>query len=377
MENASASFRCLSSARVYEAWTTGPSAMGSEKGKPISKKSAASAATGRRSRVKARWDHGGHEWHEGGAWRRGDRGREYQSGSCRRLYPPPGPLSGTISPRTISPENARATLHGQVAIVTGASRGIGRAIALGLAKAGCDVVVAAKSTESTEKLPGSIYTVAAEVEALGRRRCRCRWTCATPTRSRRMAAQTLERFGRIDLLVNNAGALHWAGILDTPAKRFDLVMGVNARAAFLCCRAVLPAMIRQGGGHIINMSPPLDLSILPGRIAYGISKLGMTLLTLGLAEEVRRHNVAVNSLWPVTIIEIQAQHQPRAGHAGDVAEAGHPGRLRAAPGPQGAGRADGPGAAGRGLPARRGGDGLQRLRLRAGMEPPRLSWGAR
>jgi citronellol/citronellal dehydrogenase len=121
-----------------------------------------------------------------------------------------------------------------------------------------------------------------------------------------LAAQALERFGRIDLLVNNAGALHWAGILDTPPKRFDLVMGVNARAAFLCCRAVLPAIIRQGGGHIINMSPPLDQSILPGRIAYGISKLGMTLLTFGLAEEVRRHNVAVNSLWPATIIESQA-----------------------------------------------------------------------
>ena len=100
--------------------------------------------------------------------------------------------------------------------------------------------------------------------------------------------------------------LHWAGILDTPPKRFDLVMDVNVRAAFLCCRAVLPAMIRQGGGHIVNMSPPLDPSILPGRVAYGISKLGMTLLTLGLAEEVKQHNVAVNSLWPVTIIESQA-----------------------------------------------------------------------
>src|SRR6202011_3129177 len=110
----------------------------------------------------------------------------------------------------------------------------------------------------------------------------------------------------IDLLINNAGALFWQPLLQTPAKRFDLVVGVNARAAFLCCRAVLPAMIAQRSGHIINMSPPLDLGMLPGRVAYGISKLGMTLLTHGLAEEVRPHNVAVNSLWPVTIIEIQA-----------------------------------------------------------------------
>jgi citronellol/citronellal dehydrogenase len=121
-----------------------------------------------------------------------------------------------------------------------------------------------------------------------------------------MAAEVRQRFGRIDILVNNAGALYWQPLLNTSAKRFDLVMAVNARAAFLCCRAVLPAMIERRWGHIINMSPPLDLAIVPGRIAYAISKLGMTLLTHGLAEEVKGHNVAVNSLWPVTIIESQA-----------------------------------------------------------------------
>src|SRR5262245_31584622 len=198
------------------------------------------------------------------------------------------------------------SLNGRVAIVTGASRGIGRAIALGLAREGCDVVIAAKSTESTEKLPGSIFTVAAEVEALGARALPVRVDVRDSDQIEGMPAATLEKFGRIDLLINNAGALYWAGILDTPPKRFDLVTGVNVRAAFLCCRAVLPAMIHQGRGHIVNMSPPLDDAILPGRIAYGISKLGMTLLTLGLAEEVRRHNVAVNSLWPVTLIESQA-----------------------------------------------------------------------
>jgi citronellol/citronellal dehydrogenase len=206
-----------------------------------------------------------------------------------------------------------ASLRGRVAIVTGASRGIGRAVALGLAGEGCDVVIAAKSTESSERLPGSIYTVAAEAEALGGRALPVRVDVRDADQIEDVAATTLDRFGRIDLLVNNAGALHWAGILDTPPKRFDLVMGVNARAAFLCSRAVLPAMIRQGGGHIVNLSPPLDDSILPNRIAYGISKLGMTLLTLGLAEEVRRHNVAVNSLWPVTVIESQASINHRLG----------------------------------------------------------------
>lgn len=205
------------------------------------------------------------------------------------------------------------TLSGRVAIVTGASRGIGRAIALGLAKEGCDVVIAAKSTESTEKLPGSIHTVAAEAEALGVKALPVQVDVRDADQIEALAAQAVERLGRIDLLVNNAGALHWAGIPDTPARKFDLVMGVNARAAFLCSRAVLPAMTRQGRGHIVNMSPPLDLSILPGRVAYGISKLGMTLLTLGLAEEVRKHNVAVNSLWPVTIIESQASINHRLG----------------------------------------------------------------
>jgi citronellol/citronellal dehydrogenase len=199
-----------------------------------------------------------------------------------------------------------STLRERVAIVTGASRGIGRALALGLAKAGCHVVIAAKSIASTEKLPGSIFTVAAEVEALGAQALPIQVDVRDAEQIENLAAKTLERFGRIDLLVNNAGALHWSSLLDTPAKRFDLVMDVNARAAFLCCRAVLPAMMRQRWGHIINMSPPLDLSMVPGRIAYAISKLGMTLLSMGLAEEARPHNIAVNSLWPVTIIESQA-----------------------------------------------------------------------
>jgi len=197
-------------------------------------------------------------------------------------------------------------LQGRVAIVTGASRGIGRAIAQGLAKAGCSVVIAAKSTTESEKLPGSIHTVAAEVEALGGQALPVQVDVRDEEQIEAMAARARERFGRIDILVNNAGALWWRPLTETPAKRFDLVMGVNARAAFLCCRAVLPSMIERLWGHIINMSPPLDLTMVPGRIAYSISKLGMTLLTHGLAEEVRPHNVAVNSLWPVTIIESQA-----------------------------------------------------------------------
>src|SRR4051794_19284723 len=197
-------------------------------------------------------------------------------------------------------------LTGRAAIITGASRGIGRALALGLARAGCNIVVAAKSTESTERLPGSIHTVAEEVRGLGVEALPVQTDVRGETQIEAMVARTREHFGRIDVLINNAGALWWKPLLETPAKRFDLVMAVNARAAFLCCRAVLPAMQERKWGHIINLSPPLDLSMVPGRIAYAISKLGMTLLTVGLAEEVREHNIAVNSLWPVTLIESQA-----------------------------------------------------------------------
>ena len=200
-------------------------------------------------------------------------------------------------------------MSNRVAVITSASRDIGRAAAAGLARAGWAVVIAAKSVTPTEKLPGSIFTVAAEVEALGAQ-SQALFAVQVDVRDEHqieaLAGRTLERFGRIDLLINNAGALHWQSLLETPAKRFDLVMGVNARAAFLCARAVLPAMTQQRWGHIINMSPPLDLGLVPGRIAYAISKLGMTLLTHGLAAEVRQHNIAVNSLWPVTIIESQA-----------------------------------------------------------------------
>jgi citronellol/citronellal dehydrogenase len=122
----------------------------------------------------------------------------------------------------------------------------------------------------------------------------------------RMVKNTLQTFGRIDILIANAGALWWAPVADTNAKKFDLVMDVNVRASFLCAYAVLPSMIKQRFGHIINMSPPIDYSYLPGKTAYFISKFGMTLMVYGLAEEVRDSNIAVNALWPVSAIESQA-----------------------------------------------------------------------
>lgn len=197
-------------------------------------------------------------------------------------------------------------LKGRTAIITGASRGVGRAVALKLAQEGANIVIAAKTTEPNPQLPGTIHSVAAEVEALGVRALPVKVNVREEAEVEAMVAQTMEAFGRIDILVNNAGALWWYPVMETPIKRFDLVMDVNVRAAFLCSHAVLPSMIQQRWGHIVNMSPPIDLSVLPGKVGYMISKFGMTMLAMGLAEEMREHHIAVNALWPVTLIESYA-----------------------------------------------------------------------
>lgn len=197
-------------------------------------------------------------------------------------------------------------LTGRVAIVTGASRGIGKALALRLAQEGADVVIAAKSEASTDKLPGSIYDTANEVRALGRR------ALAVPTDVRSeeaialMIEKTVAEFGRIDILVNNAGAIWTQPILGTPPKKFDLVMQVNVRAAYVACYYVLPHMIRQQWGHVLNMCPRLHTDPSPGKVAYMISKLGMARVAIGLAAEHKSDNIAANTLWPRTIIESQA-----------------------------------------------------------------------
>ncbi len=197
-------------------------------------------------------------------------------------------------------------LTGKVVIVTGASRGIGRCVALGLAKAGADVVIAAKSDTAHPKLPGTIHTVAEEVEAIGCRALPVRLDVRDTAAIDQMVERTMAEFGRIDILINNAGALWWQPVADTPMKRFDLVHEVNCRAAFACTRACLPHMMADGGGHALVFSPPIELSMLDGKVAYLISKFGMTMLALGLAEETRGEPFSINALWPVTAIESAA-----------------------------------------------------------------------
>ena len=194
-------------------------------------------------------------------------------------------------------------LKGKVAIVSGASRGIGRTIALALAKEGAKIVIAAKTVEPNPKLPGTIHTVAAEIDQLGGESLAVQTNLRNADEIDSLVRQTMERFGRIDILINNAGALWWYPVAQTPANRFDLVMDVNVRATFLLSQAVLPHMKAAGGGHIINMSPPIDFSVMPGKVAYMISKFGMTMTAMGLAKEVKKDRISVNALWPVTLIE--------------------------------------------------------------------------
>jgi citronellol/citronellal dehydrogenase len=194
-------------------------------------------------------------------------------------------------------------LEGRVAVVTGSSRGIGRAMALRLAREGAVVVVTGKSEHSTEKLPGTIHSVAEEITATGGRALAVHLDVRKEEDVVAMVERTVDEYGRLDILVNNAGALWWKPLLETPLKRYDLMWEVNVRGAFLCAQQALPHMIRNGWGHIVMCSPPIGTEPNPGYVAYMTTKMGMTRLAVGFAAEHRNDNVACNSLWPVTLIE--------------------------------------------------------------------------
>jgi len=197
-------------------------------------------------------------------------------------------------------------LHGQVAVVTGSSRGVGRAVALALAREGCDIVVAAKTDEPHARLPGTIHDTAEEVRKLGRRALpvKCNVREFDDVESMRKAA--VDAFGRIDILVNNAGAIFFTPVAEWPVGKFDLVMDVNVRGAFLCARAILPHMRERRHGRIVMMSPPVGVRKVAGKAPYLVSKMGMTMLAHAIAEEERDNGIAACALWPETMIESEA-----------------------------------------------------------------------
>lgn len=198
-------------------------------------------------------------------------------------------------------------LKDRVIFITGASRGIGRAIALACAREGADIVVAAKTdVETNPRLPGTIHSVAAEVEALGRKALPIKLDVRDGEACEAAVSKAIAHFGRLDVLVNNAGALWWADVTGTPLKKFDLVMGINVRATFALSQAALPKMIEQKWGHIVTMSPPVDAQACAHHGAYAVSKFGMTMIALAIAEEAKEHNVTANALWPATGVESYA-----------------------------------------------------------------------
>ncbi|MBI3268703.1 MAG: NAD(P)-dependent oxidoreductase [Planctomycetes bacterium] len=200
------------------------------------------------------------------------------------------------------------TLAGRTVLVTGASRGIGRAIALRVAADGANVVLAAKSVDNTGKLPGTIHEVAEEVRAAGGHPLPFPLDVRDADRIEAMAAETVARFGGIDVLVNNAGAIALLPTESLPVKALDLMLSINPRASLLCARACIPHLKKSANGHILTLSPPIDLAPrwFGPHTAYTISKFAMTMLTLGLAEELRPAGVAANSLWPRTTIATAA-----------------------------------------------------------------------
>jgi len=204
------------------------------------------------------------------------------------------------------------TLKGKTLFITGASRGIGLAIATRAAQDGANLVLVAKTTEPNPKLPGTLHSAAAAVQAAGGQ------ALVVPTDIRdedavaAAVAAAVQRFGGIDILVNNASAISLTPTTATPMKRFDLMMGVNARGTYCCTQACLPELIKsaQAGRnpHVMNMSPPLSMKDhwFAPHVAYTMAKYGMSMCTLGHAREFKRLGIAVNSLWPRTAINTAA-----------------------------------------------------------------------
>jgi citronellol/citronellal dehydrogenase len=197
-----------------------------------------------------------------------------------------------------------STLAGKTLFITGASRGIGLAIALRAARDGANIVIAAKTDTPHPKLPGTIHTAAAEIEAAGGHALPLAVDIRFEDQVHGAVEQAVRHFGGIDILVNNASAISLSGTLQTPMKRFDLMMGVNSRGTFLCSQACLPHLAKAPNAHILTLSPPLDMRAkwFAPCVAYTMAKYGMSMCVLGMAEEFRGAGIAVNALWPRTII---------------------------------------------------------------------------
>jgi citronellol/citronellal dehydrogenase len=200
------------------------------------------------------------------------------------------------------------TLKGTTLFITGGSRGIGLAIALRAAADGANIVIAAKTAEPNPKLPGTIFTAAREIEAAGGRCLPVQCDIRDEAQIAKAVAAAVERFRSIDVLVNNASAISLTGTMETPMKRFDLMFGINVRGTYATSQACIPHLRKAANPHILTLSPPLNLKPrwFKHHVAYTMAKYGMSMCVLGMAEEWRAEGIAVNALWPRTIIATAA-----------------------------------------------------------------------
>lgn len=197
-----------------------------------------------------------------------------------------------------------SNLAGKTIFITGASRGIGKAIALKAAVEGANIVIASKTTEPHPKLEGTIFTAAKEVEDAGGQALPLACDIRFEEQVEEAVQKAVAHFGGIDILVNNASAISLTGTLQTPMKRYDLMNQINTRGTFLCSQKCIPHLAKSGRGHILNISPPLSMKAkwFAPHVAYTIAKYGMSLCVLGMAEELRGQKIGVNALWPRTVI---------------------------------------------------------------------------
>jgi len=210
------------------------------------------------------------------------------------------------------------SLQGKTLFVTGASRGIGLAIALRAARDGANVTIAAKTAEPHPKLAGTIYTAAEEIEKAGGQALPLVVDVRDEASVMDAVAQTVAKFGGIDICVNNASAIQLTGTLQTEMKRYDLMNQVNARGTFLTSKACLPHLLKAANPHVLMLSPPLDMKPrwFAGHTAYSMAKFGMSMCVLGMSEEFRHDGVAFNALWPRTAIATAAIQFALAGDEG-------------------------------------------------------------
>ena len=197
-----------------------------------------------------------------------------------------------------------STLQGKTLFITGASRGIGKAIGLRAAKDGANVIIAAKTTEAHPKLPGTIHSAAEEIEKAGGKALACVVDVRDENQIAAAVAAGVAKFGGIDILVNNASAISLTGTTSTPMKRYDLMHQVNTRGTFACSQACIPHLAKAKNPHILNLSPPLNMEArwFAPHVAYTMAKFGMSMCVLGMAEELKAQGIAVNALWPRTVI---------------------------------------------------------------------------